>query len=62
MKKFDISERRACKIFGQYRSTQRYKKQESYFDTEVRKRVIELASEYGRYGYRKITALVNREG
>jgi putative transposase len=62
MKKFELSERRACKIFDQYRTTQRYKKNESKFNEALRARVIELASEYGRYGYRRITALVNREG
>ena len=62
MKKYELSERRACKIFDQYRTTQRYKKNESKFNEALRARVIELASEYGRYGYRRITALVNREG
>ena len=62
MKKYELSERRACKIFDQYRTTQRYKKNESKFNETLRARVIELASEYGRYGYRRITALVNREG
>lgn len=62
MNKYNISERKACKIFEQYRSTQRYRPTNSEFDNLVRKRVIELASEYGRYGYRRITALVNREG
>lgn len=26
------------------------------------KRIVELASEYGRYGYRRMTALLHREG
>ena len=26
------------------------------------KRIVELASEYGRYGYRRVTALLRREG
>ncbi len=62
MKKYELSERRACKIFDQYRTTQRHKKNKSKFIEALRARVIELASEYGRYGYRRITALVNREG
>lgn len=62
MEKYELSERRACKIFDQYRTTQRYKKNESKFNEALRAKVIELASKYGRYGYRRITALVNREG
>ena len=62
MKMFDLSERRACRIFDQYVSTQRYEKKKSDFDQQVRQRTVELASKYGRYGYRRVTALLNREG
>ena len=62
MNKFDLSQRRACKIFDQHISTQRYEKKENDFNSQVRQRTIELASEYGRYGYRRVTALLNREG
>ena len=44
-----VSERRACKVLGQPRSTQ------------LVKRMVELATEYGRYGYRRITAMLRRE-
>jgi len=33
-----------------------------HYDSAVRKRVIELATDYGRYGYRRITELLRREG
>jgi transposase InsO family protein len=62
MKVFKISQRRACQIFDQHRSTQRYKKVGNEEKLEVRARTIELASEYGRYGYRRITALLRKEG
>lgn len=58
----DISERRACKVIGQNRSTQRYDKRTSKSEEVLTKRIIELASNYGRYGYRRITALLRREG
>lgn len=58
----DVSERRVCKIIGQPRSTQRYGKQISMDQDLLRRRIIELASEYGRYGYRRITALLRIEG
>ena len=32
------------------------------FNENLRARTIELASEYGRYGYRRITALLNNDG
>ena len=58
----DISERRACLVVGQPRSTQRYDKQIPADEDLLRQRIIELASEYGRYGYRRITALLRNEG
>ena len=60
--KHDISERKACKIFDQHRTTQRYERKPNEFSEAVRRRVIELAGEYGRYGYRRITALMHKEG
>lgn len=57
-----VSERRACKVFSQPRTTQRYETRPDQKTEELRPRVIELAKEYGRYGYRKITDLLNMEG
>lgn len=57
-----MSERRACRVIGQPRGTQRYEPKDN-FEKELRRgRVIELASKYGRYGYRTITSLMNNEG
>jgi len=58
----DVSERRACQVIGQPRSTQRYDKQIPEDEELLRQRIIELASTYGRYGYRRITALLRNEG
>jgi putative transposase len=58
----DVSERRACQVIGQPRSTQRYDKQVQDDAELLRQRIIELASEYGRYGYRRVTALLRNEG
>jgi len=58
----EVSERRACQVLGQPRSTQRYDKQVPDDEELLRQRVIELASEYGRYGYRRVTALLRNEG
>ena len=47
---------------GQPRSTQRYQGIVRESDTRLTARIIELAREYGRYGYRRITALLQRDG
>lgn len=62
MRELKVSERRACRVLKHHRSTQRYKERASNFSKRLRARVIELASEYGRYGYRRITAMLNHEG
>ena len=59
---FHIAERRACRIIGQARSTQRRKPLVRNDEQVLTKRIIELAHCYGRYGYRRITALLLREG
>jgi len=60
--KLDVSERRVCRVIGQPRSTQRgnpvVKDNEECLSAEI----IRLAGKYGRYGYRRITVLLNREG
>jgi putative transposase len=58
----DVSERKACQVIGQPRSTQRYDKQVPDDEELLRQRIIELASEYGRYGYRRVTGLLRNEG
>ena len=62
MKNLQVSERRACKVIGQIRSTQRYEIQPNPAQERLESRVVELASEYGRYGYRQVTNLLNLEG
>lgn len=44
------------------RSTQRYKLISNPEQERLKLRVVELATEYGRYGYRKVTGLLNQEG
>lgn len=62
MRVLKVSERRACKVIGQIRSTQRYEKLPNPEQEKLQSRVIELATEYGRYGYRQVTNLLNMEG
>ena len=57
------SERRTCQVLDQPRSTQRYGSRRKAEDEEaLRLALIRLAKQYGRYGYRKITALLRIEG
>ncbi len=57
-----VSERRACRAIGQPRSTQRYRRRKQDDETALRTDVVALASQYGRYGYKRITALLRTRG
>ena len=58
----DVSERRACMVLGQPVSTQRHTPTIKDDEDALRSKIIELATQYGRYGYRKITALLKVGG
>jgi len=58
----DVSERRVCRVIGQPRSTQRDNPIARDGEACLRSEIIRLAGKYGRYGYRRITALLKREG
>ena len=62
VKRHPVSERRACQLVGQHRSTQRYESQPPGFELELVKRLNELAARHPRYGYRRIWALLRSEG
>ena len=57
-----ISERRACRTLGQHRSTQRQYPSGLSDEASLTADIIELARTYGRYGYRRVTALLNQVG
>ncbi len=57
-----VSQRRVCKVIGQPRSTQRYCADTSIDEDRLVQRIVELARDYGRYGYRRIMALLWDEG
>jgi transposase InsO family protein len=62
MTAFEVSERRACRALGVPRSSQRYVGTERERDEALLLRIRELAREHPRYGYRRIRALLLREG
>jgi putative transposase len=57
-----VSERRACRVLGQAKNTQRRKACVADDQPQLMKRIIWMASEYGRYGYRRIAAQLRAEG
>ena len=60
--KLGVSERRACRVLGQYRSTQRHIPQGREDEARLVADMIELARQYGRYGYRRIAVLLRDAG
>ena len=60
--RFKVSQRRACKMLRQPRATQRYLPNIQVDEKPLTRRIIELASMFGRYGYRRITALLQEDG
>lgn len=57
-----VSERFACRVLGQHRATQRKVPGTADDEAALTGAIIELARQYGRYGYRRITALLRAEG
>jgi hypothetical protein len=57
-----VSERRACRTFGQPRSTQRRMRRVREDEAALTEAIVALAAEYGRYGYRRITAMLRADG
>ena len=57
-----MSERRACQVTGQARAPQRSEPRPSPDEPALIARIVALATRFGRYGYRRITALLRQEG
>ena len=56
------SERRVCRALGQPRSTQRYSIRLADDEPRLVRDIVRLATSYGRYGYRRVSELLRREG
>jgi putative transposase len=57
-----VSERTACRVLGQHRSTQRKLPTKPDDEERLTTEIVELARRYGRYGYRRIAALLRQAG
>ena len=60
--RFGVSERRACGLTSQHRSSQRYQRKLLPEEAVLRQRLQLLARRHPRYGYRRIHAILRREG
>lgn len=57
-----VSERRACRALGQHRSTQRHQPAPREDEDALTAAVVGLAWTFGRYGYKRITGLLQMAG
>ena len=60
--RLSLSERRACQIAGQHRSTQRHEPTQAQDDAALRARLRELSRDRPRWGYRRAHAALLEEG
>jgi transposase InsO family protein len=60
--RFRVSQRRACRLTSQHRSSQRYRRRLLPDEALLRQRLQLLARRHPRYGYRRIHAILRREG
>jgi putative transposase len=57
-----VSERRACRVLGQHRATQRYRPVLRDDEDALTQAIVSHAATYGRYGYRRVAALLRADG
>jgi putative transposase len=57
-----MSARHACRLVGLARSTNRYRARKTERDAALRNRLKELVAKRMRFGYRRLTAMLVREG
>jgi putative transposase len=62
MQRYGIAQRRACVALGVQRTTIRHNSRRAGDEARLRSDIIRLSSQYGRYGYRRITAMLHAEG
>ena len=57
-----VSQRRACTVVGVPRSTHQYRPTMPTDEPVLIHRMVAFATRYGRYGYRRITAMLQQDG
>jgi putative transposase len=61
-RRFKVSQRRACRVVGQVRSTQRYDAVPTDFEDRLVRSMVAFAEANPRYGYRRVHALLVADG
>ena len=62
MQRYGIAQRRACIALGVQRTTIRHSPKRTGDEERLRGDIVQLAGRYGRYGYRRITAMLHADG
>jgi len=62
VRELGVSGRKACAVLGQHRSTQRKVPRAAEDEAALTADTVEPAKRHGRYGYRRITALLRDAG
>ena len=62
VRRHEISERRACRVVGQHRSTQRYQRLEPEYELRLVAAMNALAAAHPRWGYRRVWTLLRAQG
>jgi len=62
LERYHLSERQACRLVGQPRGTQRYKIVACTDEDALTQAILATAAQYGRFGYRRITRMINDAG
>ena len=62
MAEHGVSERMACRVLGQHRSTQRKIATTQDDEAALTADIVALAVQYGRYGYRRVAAMLRQAG
>ena len=61
-RRFSVSERRACRVLKQHRSTHRYVPKSRDDEERLVQDMTERARQHGCYGYRQIAAMLRDAG
>lgn len=56
VRRFKVSERRACRVVGQHRSSQRYAPVPADFEVRLVAAMVKVADAHPRWGYRRVHA------
>lgn len=59
---YEVSQRRVCRVMGRCRSTVRYRRTHREDEPVLNREIKRLARRHPRYGYRRIHALLVRQG